>query len=195
MRIQVEITGVTPILFNRFTAENEIIGTSGTSPVHSGDKGTPREQAEPKLYKDEKGNIYVPGPNVFACLIEAGKFHKLGKNKVTTQKSSLIPAGIGVNELMLPVTNGNGGAGVWEVDTRSVVNPSTQGRIICHRPRVDAWGLAFSLEVDTDMFAPNFVRQLVDDAGKKCGLCDYRPGRKGPFGRFVVTKWVEEKTK
>jgi hypothetical protein len=39
------------------------------------------------------------------------------------------------------------------------------------------------------MFAPDLVRAVVDDAGKKIGLGDYRPQRKGPFGRFVVRKW------
>ena len=34
--------------------------------------------------------------------------------------------------------------------------------------------------------------QLVDDAGQKIGLGDYRPARKGPFGRFSVVSWVEE---
>jgi hypothetical protein len=137
----------------------------------------------------------VPGPNIFACLINAGKFHKVGKTKVTTQKSSLVPAGISINEIVLPVSDGNGGgAATWEVDSRSVVIPSTGGRIMCHRPRVDEWGLSFSLDVDTELFQPAFVRKLMDDAGKKCGLGDYRPDRKGPFGKFVVTSWVEEKS-
>ena len=193
MQISVTIKGITPILFNRFTEKNEVSVGSGTSPVQCGDKGLPRAQAEPKLYKDKDGVIYIPGPNLFACLINAGKFHKVGKNKVTTQKSSLVPAGIAVNEIMLPLTNGNGGgAPVWEVDSRSVVIPSTGGRIMCHRPRVDAWGASFTLNVDTEMFSPAFVRKLMDDAGKRCGLGDYRPDRKGPFGKFCVTSWTED---
>lgn len=62
---------------------------------------------------------------------------------------------------------------------------------MCHRPRVDSWSLTFTLDVDTSVFDPKLVRALIDDAGKKIGLGDYRPARKGPFGRFVVKRWDE----
>jgi len=29
----------------------------------------------------------------------------------------------------------------------------------------------------------------VDDTGQRVGLLDFRPEKKGPFGRFVVTRW------
>jgi hypothetical protein len=188
MKIIATISGNNSILMNRFHEENEIKVSSGVSTVAIGDRGTPREQAEKKAYRDKKGKLYIPGPNIFSCLIEAGKFHKVGKSKVTTQKSSLIPAGIIVEDLMCSL-----GTKDFEVDSRSVVIPATGGRIMCHRPRVDNWGLTFTLDVDETMFDPKFVRILVDDAGKKVGLGDWRPQRKGPFGRFKVTKWLESK--
>lgn len=33
------------------------------------------------------------------------------------------------------------------------------------------------------------VREIVDTAGRRIGLLDYRPETKGPFGRFMVTAW------
>lgn len=184
MKIKVTIEGVSPLLMNRFTEESEIKVGGGTSVTFSGDKGTPRQQAEPKRYSDNKGHLFVPGPNIFAALIAAGAFHKAGKSKLTTFKTSLIPAGILVDDLVCSL-----GTDKWEVDSRSVVNPSTGGRRMCHRPRVDQWSLSFTLEVDAAMFSPALVRALVDDAGKKIGLGDYRPAKKGPFGRFVVKRW------
>jgi len=186
MEIQVTIKGMTPILMNRFTEKNEVAVSGGTSTVAIGDRGSPRAQATEKAYIDKKGTLYVPGPNIFSCLIQAGKFHKVGKSKVTTQKSSLVPAGISMMDMVCSLDTKK-----FEVDSRSVVIPSTGGRIMCHRPRVDDWSLTFTLDVDTKMFDPKFVRTLVDDAGKKVGLGDFRPDRKGPFGRFVVTKWKE----
>ncbi len=50
-----------------------------------------------------------------------------------------------------------------------------------------------NLEVTLRGTPDALVRALVDDAGKKVGLGDYRPERKGPFGKFVVTKWEEAK--
>ena len=183
----VTIEGVTPILMHRFTEESEVKVSSGISAVSVGDKGTPREQAAKKLYKDEIGNLFLPGPNIFASIIAAGKFHKNGKSKVTTIKSSLVPAAMCILDLVCPF-----GTKEFEVDSRSVVIPATGGRIMAHRPRLDKWSLTFRLAIDTDMFAETFARKLVDDAGKRIGLGDFRPDRKGPFGKFVVTKWKSE---
>lgn len=187
MEIQVRIKGLSPLLMNRFTEKNEIAVSGGTSAALVGDKGSPRDQATPKAYRDkDTGKLYVPGPNIFASIISAGRFHKVGKSKVTTQKSSLVPAGVTVVDLVCPLNTSE-----FEVDSRSVVIPSTGGRIMCHRPRIDEWELSFTLEVDTTFFPANLVRSLVDDAGKKVGLGDYRPERKGPFGRFTVVSWKE----
>ena len=188
-KIHVTINGVTPLLMNRFTEDAAIKVSAGTSSaITTGGKATPREQAQNKAYSDESGNLYIPGPNIFSCIIEAGKFHKAGKSKITTKKSSLIPAGVAVSEIVCPLGTKN-----FEVDSRSVVIPATGGRIMAHRPRLDEWSLSFTLEVDDSMFASDLVRQIVDDAGRKVGLGDFRPDRKGPFGKFVVTKWQVEK--
>lgn len=190
MKINVTIEGISPLLMNRFTEAAEVAVSGGTAVSFRGDKGTPRQQAEPKRYADADGNLFIPGSNLFACIIAAGTFHKAGKSKLTTLKTSLIPAGAIVDALICPLHDANGEPlKGWEVDSRSVVIPSTGGRIMCHRPRVDAWQCTFPVELDTTMFSPNLIRAVIDDAGKKIGLGDYRPARKGPFGRFVVTKW------
>lgn len=186
MKINATIQGLTPLLMNRFTDDAEIAATSGHSPALRGSsKGSPREQAERSAYRDVKtGNLYLPGPNLFAALVDAGKFHKLGKNKVTTQRSSLVPAGLLVEDLMIPL-----GTQHFEVDSRRVRIPATGGCVMRHRARLDAWQATFTLDVDETVFTANFVRALMDDAGKKIGLGDYRPATRGPFGRFVVTHW------
>lgn len=146
---------------------------------------TPREEATKCAYVDELNRLYLPTNNIYACIINAGKFHKEGKNKVTTARSSLIPAGVMIDEefsyFSQPTT--------FEVDSRSVVIPSTGGRIMKHRPRLDNWKLDFTLLLDTKMFTEKTLRLIVDDAGSKVGLGDFRPERKGFFGRFVVTSW------
>lgn len=180
MIIDIEITGVTPLLMNKFNIED-----GGKKEKNL----TPREAAERVCYEDEEKKLYYPTTNIYACLIEAGKFHKDGKVKVTTARSSLIPAGVMImgNHVYFKTPD------MWEVDSRAVVVPSTGGRIVCHRPRLDNWSLEFQLELDTKMFTPKFIRTLVDDAGQKVGLGDFRPARKGIYGRFVVTNWKEEK--
>lgn len=178
MKIKIEISGLTPLLMHKFVDE-------------SGEKRdknlTPREQAEKTAYLDENGKLYYPLRNIFSCIIEAGKFHKEGKNKVTTARSSLIPAGVMMEGLITYFKEPDH----WEVDSQPVVIPSTGGRIMQHRARLDNWKLEFILSLDTKMFNPKTLRAIVDDAGSKCGLGDFRPARKGLFGRFCVTHWEQ----
>jgi hypothetical protein len=188
--IHVSIEGTSPLLMNKFTdatAERTSAGTSST--FNTNDRGTPRQQAEKKLYIDEHGVIHLPGPNVFRAIIDAGVFHKAGKRQITSAKTSLVPAAVALVEVSCPIAVPGSKDVGWEVDSRSVVIPSTGGRVMAHRPRIDRWALSFTLEVDTGIFSAALVRQLVDDAGRRIGLGDFRPARKGPFGRFVVVGW------
>lgn len=189
-RILIAIQGVSPLLMNRFTDEAAARVSAGTSPITVGSRGTPREQAEPRLYTSSDGRPIVPGPNLFRALIDAGAFHKSGRRPITSGKSSLVPAGIQLGEIECPIEHPDGKPVHWEVDSRSVVIPSTGGRIMCHRPRFDVWRVRFTLHVDDAMFDEKIVRKLVDDMGSKIGVGEFRPSRKGPFGRFVVSNWV-----
>ena len=78
----------------------------------------------------------------------------------------------------------------WKVDTRAVRIPSTGGRILAHRPMFDDWKLSFEVVLDELILGPKLFRQVVDDAGKRIGLGDFRPATKGPYGRFHVTSWA-----
>src|SRR5688572_18460236 len=119
MIIKVEITGITPLLMNKFSVDK------GSVKVEK--NATPREIAKMVCYEDDEGKLYLPSNNIYSCLIESGKFHKLGKNKVTTMRSSLIPAGIMIQEKNIYFDKPD----KWEVDSRAVVVPATGGRIVC----------------------------------------------------------------
>lgn len=179
MKIDIEISGVTPLLMHRFNIDEQ-------SKVREKNL-TPREYAQQVCYENDKKKLYYPTTNIYACIIEAGKFHKDGKIKVTTARSSLIPAGVMIDGEIIFFKEPD----KWEVDSRAVVIPSTGGRIVQHRPRLDKWCLDFTLTVDTKMFSTKFIRTILDDAGSKVGLGDFRPSRKGIYGRFVVTNWNE----
>jgi hypothetical protein len=59
-----------------------------------------------------------------------------------------------------------------------------------HRPRLNAWHLEGTLEIDDDMLEPSLVHQLLSEGGSKLGLLDYRPEKGGPFGKFAVVSWA-----
>lgn len=185
--ISVTIEGTTPLLCNKFTDAAALKASAQTASSLTGDKGSPREQAEQRLYLGHDDAPIIPQPNLFRCLIDAGKFFKAGKSKVTTQKSSLIPACLEIDGIEIPIQHRE----PWQVDTRAVRIPSTGGRILCHRPSFNDWRLSFTLRVDTELMGIKLVREILDAAGRRVGLGDFRPDCKGPFGKFVVVEWRE----
>lgn len=187
--IDIVIEGTTPLLMNKFHDAAQMAATNGTRLSSIGEKGTPREQASLKLYVGHDGKPMIPQPNLFRCIIDAGTYFKAGKSKVTTQKSSLIPACVEIDGIELPVESDEG----WDVDTRAVRIPSTGGRILAHRPCFNSWKIAFVARIEEDMISERLFREVVDAAGKRIGLGDFRPATKGPFGKFVVAHWQAEK--
>lgn len=191
MKVDIEIQGTTPLLCNRFTDAAAQSSSSGTrSSMATSDRGTPHEIAQGKLYlgADEK-TLVIPQPNLLRCLIEGGRFHKVGKSQVTTQKSSMLFACVDIEGADVAILHKQ----PWKVDTRAVRIPATGGRILAHRPMFDDWALQFVMDIDEAIMSPKLMRQIVDDAGKRIGLGDFRPATKGPYGRFVVTRWSEQK--
>jgi len=184
-RITVSIEGATPLLCNKFTDEAQEKATSGNTVSTVGDRGTPREIAESKLYTDLDGNTCIPQPNILRCIIDAGKYFKAGKSKVTTQKSSLIPSCVDIEGVSYKIEHTE----PWTVDTRPVRIPATGGRILCHRPCFNDWKLTLEIILDTTVLSVKLLREIVDKAGRAIGLGDFRPDCKGPFGKFKVTLW------
>lgn len=186
--IQCTIEGTSPLLCNRFTDEAMEKATNGCTISTIGNRGTPREIAESKLYRGHTGTPMIPQPNLFRCIIDAGTYFKAGKSKITTTKSSLIPACLAIDEIEIPIQHRE----PWTIDTRAVRIPSTGGRISTHRPCFHDWRLTFNLGLDDSVIHLKLLREIIDTAGKRIGLGDFRPACKGPFGRFVVTEWHED---
>lgn len=176
-RIRVTIAGVSPLLMHRYSGEKP-----------PGDEGNvdPRIIAEQFLHLDADGKPVIPGDALMAALVNAGKFHKFGKSKLTTQKTTLVTAFVGVEELMPRLHDHD----PWSVDARRIVNPSTGGARLGYRPRFDKWSCTFTLILySPNEFGENKLRALLDDALMKIGLLAFRPEKRGVFGRAKVTAW------
>ena len=76
-----------------------------------------------------------------------------------------------------------------EIDVRPVVIKSTKGRIPRRRPIFKNWSLKFTIEYDEDEISAETIKEILDYAGRRVGIGDFRPENGGPFGRFMVTKF------
>lgn len=169
--VQIEIKGLSALLMHRFPLE----------PIKAIEKKTPEEQAELAAYRTDGGELFVPGLCLQRALISGAAYSK-GKGRATLQKPAAACFQISPEYLFL-------GTKKYAIDSRPVVVPATKGRVIRHRPRIDEWKVSFLLEYDDTLLKATEVRQIVDDTGLRVGLLDFRPERKGPFGRFNVTQW------
>jgi hypothetical protein len=192
MNIDCTISGLTPLLFNRFTDAAQIAATEGTSQSSSaGDRGTPHEQAQVLLHADEGGNVIMPADNIMKSIVYGGLFFKIGRNKISTQKSSLLYAFLTLSDLYYKLDYNE----PWTIDARPVRNPSTGGRFLKYRPCFNDWGVSFSMELEEKELGVKLLRDIIDAAGKRSGLGDFRPSTKGPFGKYVVSSWNVDSSK
>ena len=187
-RIAVSVEGVTPLLCNRFGFEAATDASEGTRSVAAGHNDSPREQAFRTLYLDNDNETpIIPSTNLFRSQMDAGRDFKIGKRQVTTLKTSMWPAFVTIPEIVLPIIHEE----PWDVDTRPVRIPATGGRILRHRACFNDWKLNFTLEIDASQMNLKLARQIIDAAGTRIGLGDFRPSFKGSFGKYVVTHWEE----
>lgn len=174
-QVNVTLKGKTPLLMHRFPLE----------PIKAIEKKDPEEQAEIAAYRNKEDELYVPSMNVQRALISGATYSK-GKGRASLQKTAAACLMVSPEYLML-------GTKKYEVDARAVVIPATKGRIVRYRPRFDKWDFSFSLEYDDELLTEEQVRQIVDDTCDRVGFMDFRPEKKGPFGRAMVTKWKKKK--
>jgi hypothetical protein len=171
----VTITGSSPLLMHKFPMV----------PIEALEKKSIQEQAELVAYRDpETEELYIPGTNIQRSLVASAAFSK-GKGRGSLQKSVAACVFVTPERVSLNTK-------VFTIDSRPVVVPATKGRIMRHRPSLMTWAVEFTVEWDPTLLTAGQMRRVVDDSGSRVGLLDFRPEKKGSFGRFVVTSWVEK---
>jgi len=171
-KVKVTIRGIAPLLMHAFPLE----------PITAFEKLPKEKQAEHAAYRDpDSKELYVPGIAIQRCLIQAATYSK-GKGRASLQKETAASVLVSPERVSLGQKN-------YAIDSRPVVVPATKGRVIRHRPRIEPWELTFDVEFDPTLMTEPQLRKVIDDAGSRVGLLDFRPEKKGSFGRFMVVAW------
>jgi len=170
--VEVTLQGVTPLLMHQYPLV----------PVEALDKKTPEEQAEVAAYRDpETKELYIPGVAIWRTLVNGAAFSK-GKGRATLSKIVAACVAVSPERVSLNVKH-------YKIDSRAVVMPATKGRIIRHRPRLDEWKCTFTVDWDDTLLTETQVRKVVDDSIRLVGFLDFRPEKKGPYGRSMIVEW------
>jgi len=178
---KVTITGISPLLMNK---PSTLIGDISKERMQKEDE--PRKMAEMKLYEID-GKLYQPETHLKGSLVEAGKTQKVvGQGKATYSK--IVGYAVEINPFEIVHKKQK-----WEVYSVLAVNPSTKGRNLLHRPMLKEWELDFEITFDDEQIPASILKDILERAGKFVGIGDWRPAKKGRFGKFQVTNWKEKK--
>jgi len=135
---------------------------------------------EARAYRKSNGNLYIPSTWIYNAMIRAFGSYKIkgarGKRYTAADVAGLLA--IFPDEIDLGVKD-------YQVHESFVV--IQRNRIIRYRPWLPEWQASFWMKVDPSFGTNlNLVQTVLEDAGSRVGIGDYRPARKGPFGRFTV---------
>ena len=170
-KYEIEIEGITPLLMNRFRdAQLE-------TKIRRAD--VKQQEIEDKLYLLDNGDPYIPSTYLRNAMIEAGKQIQIAGKKRSTY-SKVIGATLDIQpdciEIMPPD---------YVPFRISAVNPATRGRMIVIRPQFNKWSLKFVIIAPTDI-PKEKLNEIIVEAGQNVGIGDWRPQKKGRYGKFLI---------
>lgn len=190
-RFLVKLEGITPLLQHRMT-EEALFGLLASKGKKKAPKEEllPRQIAEKTSYKNPDGSFYIPLDYVTGALIQTAADYKQSHNPKKSMKS--IAGGIFrpitdratlCDKKWKPIVK-------FEVDVRRGNNFKAGAVCLC-RARFDDWRVKFEAMVDNSIVAPETVLQILEDAGRRCGIGSFRVANRGYFGQFQVAEWKE----
>lgn len=183
-KYEVEISGITPILQNKPAEYGFDVQWVEKQASENWEK-----EALQKIYRtpdSEGGEIYQPSEHIWRAIIEAGKKIKMkGAGKSTYSK--IFGSMLSVEPDVLVHKNQE-----YEIYKKLVVIPSTKGRVMRYRPMIKDWKLRFFVLAEDEIQGAT-VKEALEIAGKYSGIGDWRPEKKGVFGKFQVTSFKEVK--
>ncbi len=141
---------------------------------------------------DKIGKMGVPMQNIMSCLGIAGRLVKQGKAALSTAKDTKIYGFLEFVEDFCPFKNTDEKGDVpWHpAPVKGTMHQGASETAVCiNRPRIPHWELAFTVKFDDKRgYDETTVDKLVEAAGRQVGLGDWRPAKRGRFGRFIVVK-------
>jgi hypothetical protein len=181
-KIDVEIKGLTPLLMNRLNPES--LKTKSRMRMENYSTATDAKNSAYLAKIDGKQQLYIPQEALYSMMIGTAKQYRVKRISV----SSLLAGTMRVEPEKVPL-----GTDQYEVDERAVV--IQHNRVLKGRAKLPKWSAKFQFVYDARRLPTGIettLKEILDDAGTRMGLLDYRPQHRGWFGTFAVEKFVLE---
>ena len=190
MRYRIRIKGVSPLLVH-----NGAAGLDTRSPASlematiNRKKGSNRTEADEirlrelecqrSLYLDGTGKATIPSAALRACIEGAARKLKQGPQ---------VREGLIVEQIeSFDYDRDRLGETVEELGQRAQFTVPVvvqRNRVLRTRAKFDQWSASLTVEADDELVDRQQLAHWLDIAGRRIGLCDWRPEKSGSFGRF-----------
>lgn len=174
--VEVTIQGVADFLYHKWNVE----AVAEKAAAKKGSAAKKTDDLESYVYRNEKGELAIPGEYLRGSLVGAAKFRQDPRSP-RKSAADLVKAAI-VSLTPLAST----GQKQWDYeDKRRVV--IQRNAITRTRPALKAgWRVTIQLMVNLpEYISPSFLNDLIAAAGKLIGVGDFRPS----YGRFQIVKF------
>ena len=146
------------------------------------------EEAKKSAYVSQDGkNLIIPPLILYASLLNASSFHKIQRRSA----KSILAGSIRIEPQEVILLDENDKplkAEDYIIDVRPVV--IQRARVLKSRARIDKWKAKFTIIYNEKLIADKQIIQTVlEEAGMRVGIMDFRPNRSGFYGTFKVNKF------
>ena len=180
-KINVTIKGVTALLMNRLNPDVLRGKMKSTFKNHDETK-----EAEASAYITEvngKRELFVPSYAIYSMILQTATptLYKVGRRGIR----EILAGTIRIEPENISLGHCN-----FDVDVRPVV--IQHARVLKARAKIPEWQISFQIIYNRKVLTEEAimkVKDILEDAGTRVGLLDYRPQHKGWFGTFEVTQF------
>lgn len=186
MKFRITITGTAPLLMHNSRLANPLDPASKAMKKFTSKRTKTDEDHEEiarlehigSLYFDTDAGPYVPADNIWRCLFDAAKKTKRGPK---VKEGVFIATDINPLAYKGPRTI----EGLWaDENFRHLASAKvTTQRVMRCRPIFREWSCEADGVIDTDIIDFKELQDIVETAGDRIGLGDWRPR----YGRFTAT--------
>lgn len=175
-RALITIVGTAPILFHRWNCES----VESKSKAKKGSAEKKSDDVESYVYRNDKGELCIPGEYLRGAIIAAAKFQQDPRSPRKSAADLFKAAVVSLTELS------SLGVKAWDyLDKRRVC--IQRNAITRSRPAMkEGWRARFILQIQLPEYVdPQLLNTTIQAAGRLIGLADFRPS----YGRFSVVEF------
>lgn len=175
-RAEIELTGTADMLFHRWNVE----AVAEKAAAAKGSKSKKCDNVESYVYRNDDGELCLPGEYVRQAVITAAKFKQDPRSPRKSAMDLFKAAIISLTPLA------SLGVKLWDYEHKCRVQVQRNG-ITRVRPAIkEGWQATLIFMVNLPEYvSPALLHEVLVNAGRLVGLADFRP----TYGRFNVSRF------